>query len=194
MHLVEFHLINECSRLPWKTFTLTDQRSEFAANFPATLQKLLPHTHFLHHISEQCYCSSLIQTSLFWKPIDVFLMCFCLWGRVHLLFSFHSDSNLGKHLCNVLMLLTSPKQNSRKSRHGISLAGNPAVTRGGDVRRKCPGPREAGRQSDRHVGRASLFLPGISYQFSLMSVQVAETNSKHPSPLISFTSTGSLLF
>lgn len=43
-----------------------------------------------------------------------------------------------KHLRAALVGLTGPKQNGRKSRHGISLAGNTAVTRGGDVRRKCP--------------------------------------------------------
>lgn len=53
--------------------------------------------------------------------------------------------------------------------------------------------RQADSRTDMSTG-ASLFLLGISYQFSLMSVQVTETNSKHPSPLISFTSTGSLLF
>lgn len=44
------------------------------------------------------------------------------------------------HLCNTRLLLnslcSSCNKNSRKSRRGISLAGNPAVTRGGDVRRK----------------------------------------------------------
>lgn len=99
-----------------------------------------------------------------WLP-NLFAALFIIYGK------------LGKYLCNALMLHTSPKQNGRKSRHGISLASNP-LTRGGDVRRKCPWNCKA----DRHIGRASLFLPGISYRVFLMSVQVAETKSHHLPP------------
>lgn len=50
------------------------------------------------------------------------------------------------------------------------------------------------RQSDRHVSRENLFLPGISYHVPLMSVQVAETNPKPPSPFLNFTSAQTLHF
>lgn len=43
-------------------------------------------------------------------------------------------------------------------------------------------PRPA-RQTDTSA-RASLFLPGISYHVSLMSVQAAETNSKAPATFL----------
>lgn len=93
----------------------------------------LPHTHFLH------YRASLLKVShcCFWPSIDAFLMSWLFMGQILSLLSFHSDGSI--NTCT-LHLWGSPanKQNGRKSRHGISLAGNTTVTRGGDVRRKCP--------------------------------------------------------
>lgn len=89
-------------------------------------------------------------------------------------------------------------KNSRKSRRGISLAGNPAVTRGGDVRRKAPPPSPSPAVRARPNGRqtvsagpvcccSSLGFPIAA--LSLMSVQEAESSRVRRSVVPSSRST-----
>lgn len=67
----------------------------------------------------------------------------------------------------------APSKKSRMSRHECSLVCNPALTRGCDVRIKCPGTCEAD-------GQKSVFLPATSDHVSLMSVQVTKNKREAP--------------
>lgn len=123
----------------------------------------LLHTHFLHHITRQVYWRSL--TVVFDHPSMHF---WSFMGQIHSLLSFHSDTHI-----NTCTMPLRGKQNGRKSRRGISLAGNTAVTRGGDVRRKCP------RQTDISDGPgcSSLGFPLMS--LLCLSKRLKLTNTHH---------------
>lgn len=150
----------------------------------------LPRTHFLHHISETLHQSSLIQTSLLlklhWCSFDVLWLWsklssnFLLQCLYHKLLTAHAEhSRLGNNIC-VVPWCCSPVPNKMAGSLDIKYPWPVTQQWPEEVMsgKNVPGPV---RQTDTS-GRASLFLPGISYHVSLMSVQVAETNSKHLPP------------